>query len=98
MIYEPIKKERAFQVRAWVVKMYQRERRKHAHRCTFCSRVLKPGDEAVMWRMRGRLGTAACHRDCSDGISDGVPKRAIIDVWAYGDEGREHARGQGFEV
>jgi len=98
MSYEPIKKDQAFRVRAWVTNSYQRGRRKHAHRCRFCARVLKPGDQAIVWRLHFRLGTAACHLDCAEGMSDGVPKRAIIDAWAYGDEGTKHARGQGFEV
>lgn len=76
MSYQPIQKRHSFQRRVWEA-VYAHARRKHAHRCPFCSRVLKSGEAAVMWRDGNK--TRAAHDLCANAYEDGAPRRAVIE-------------------
>lgn len=45
---------------------YSRSRRKHAHRCPACNRIVKPGERVLMLRLR--RSTKVLHEECVDKI------------------------------
>ena len=44
---------------------YRHDRRKHAHRCRCCQRILQDGDRALFMKLRSARGTWAVHIECA---------------------------------
>lgn len=86
---------------------YRHDRRKNAHRCRACNRVLKDGDEVLMTRVGRWVGgtyTRAIHLDCADTTASSptapVPYtyRDLMGVWAQPTPEDGHAAAQRLEA
>ena len=67
--------------RVWEA-LYARPRRKHAHRCKCCRKILQEGNPAL-WYRYGR-GTYVVHAECADQIAEptsGFTWRQLFGAW-----------------
>lgn len=61
--------------RIWETESYSRSRRKHAHRCKCCQRIMREGEAALFYRHA--RGCWVVHLECADKMAQNIDGKVI---------------------